>query len=85
MGVTIHFEGRLKSQKDYSDVIEKAKEFLVYSSLSLEDMAFKLGFSSAPHLSRQFKSVTGMNPSQFRNIRQAKLEVSADAQAAPGK
>jgi AraC family transcriptional regulator len=62
--------------------IEKVKEFLVYTSLSLEDIAFRLGFSSAPHLSRQFKSVTGMNPSQFRSIRQAKHQISATADTA---
>ena len=27
MGVTIHFEGRLKSQKDFDEVIEKARDF----------------------------------------------------------
>ena len=52
--------------------INKVKEFLVYTPLSLENIAFKLGFSSAPHLSRQFKSITGTNPSHFRNIREAK-------------
>lgn len=55
--------------------IEKVKEFLVYSSESLESIAFKLGFSSAPHLSRQFKNVTGMNPSHFKNIKQVKRQL----------
>jgi AraC family transcriptional regulator len=54
--------------------IEKVKEMLVYSSLSLEEIAFRLGFSSGPHLSRQFKTVTGMNPSHFRKIREMKNE-----------
>jgi hypothetical protein len=27
MGVTIHFEGKLKSQKDFDEVIEKARDF----------------------------------------------------------
>lgn len=56
--------------------IGKVKEFLVYSSFSLEDIAFKLGFSSAPHLSRQFKSITGMNPSTFRHIQLEKKQVA---------
>ena len=46
--------------------IGKVKEFLVYSSLTLSDIAFKLNFSSVAHLSRQFKEVTGINPSQFK-------------------
>ena len=49
--------------------IEKIKEFLVYSGDSLASISFKLGFTSAAHLSRQFKLNTGLNPSHFRQIR----------------
>jgi len=52
--------------------IEKVKEFLVYSSLPLGDIAFRLNFSSVAHLSRQFKQHTGLTTSHFRNIRNAK-------------
>jgi AraC family transcriptional regulator len=55
--------------------IEKVKEFLVYSSLSLSDIAFKLNFSSVAHLSRQFKQYTGLTTSHFRNIKEAKLNI----------
>jgi len=56
--------------------IEKVKEFLVYSSQTLSDIAFRLGFSSVAHLSRQFKTVTGFNPSHFRSIRSDKERIS---------
>jgi AraC family transcriptional regulator len=46
--------------------VEKVKEMLVYSGISLSDISFKLGFSSVPHLSKQFKNVTGLNASVFR-------------------
>lgn len=46
--------------------VEKIKEFLVYSNDTLSDIAFRLGFSSVAHLSRQFKENTGLNPSYFR-------------------
>ena len=59
--------------------IEKVKEFLVYTSQTLADIAFRLGFTSVAHLSRQFKSVTGVNPSHFREIRAAKLITSGSA------
>ena len=59
--------------------IEKVKEFLVYTSQKLDDIAFRLGFTSVAHLSRQFKSVTGVNPSHFREIRAAKLITSGSA------
>ncbi len=45
---------------------EKVKELLFYGSLSLSEIAFRLGYSSVAHISRQFKEVTGMTPSQFK-------------------
>lgn len=49
--------------------VQKVKELLVYSGKSLSEIAFMLGFSSVAHLSRQFKSHTGLNPSYFKNIK----------------
>ena len=48
--------------------IEKAKELLVYDELSLSEIAYKLGYSSVQHLSNQFKKVTGLTPSHFKQI-----------------
>jgi AraC-like DNA-binding protein len=48
--------------------IEKAKELLVYGELSLSEIAYKLGYSSVQHLSNQFKKVTGLTPSHFKQI-----------------
>ncbi len=55
--------------------VEKIKEMLVYTNGSLTDIAFKLGFSSVPHISKLFKSSTGLNPSHFREIRKNKLQL----------
>ena len=55
--------------------IGKIKEFLVYSSLTLSDIAFKFNYSSIAHLSRQFKQYTGLNPSHFKEIKKAKLQI----------
>ncbi|WP_319478839.1 AraC family transcriptional regulator [uncultured Draconibacterium sp.] len=49
--------------------IERVKELLIYSDLSLSDIAFKMHFSSVAHLSNQFKKVTGLTPSFFRKNR----------------
>lgn len=46
--------------------IEKIKEWLIYNEMSLSQMAFNLGYSSTQHLSAQFKKLTGMTPSQFK-------------------
>lgn len=52
--------------------IEKVKELLVYDELSLSEIAFKLNYSSAAYLSNQFKKVTGLPPSHFKQIRENK-------------
>ena len=57
--------------------IEKVKELIVYNELSLSEIAFKMHYSSAAHLSNQFKKFTGLSPSHFKklkNIRRKTLE-----------
>jgi len=49
--------------------IEKVKEWLVYNELTLSEIAFRLGYSSVAYLSSQFKKVTGMTPTEFKNNR----------------
>ena len=46
--------------------IERAKEFLAYNELSLNEIADKLYYSSVQHLSLQFKKITGLTPSQYK-------------------
>lgn len=58
--------------------IEKVKELLVYDELSLTQIAFEVGYSSLAHLSNQFKSVTGLSPSHFKGLKNAKLRNSID-------
>ena len=54
--------------------IERIKEFLVYTSSTLSDIAFRLNYSSVAHLSRQFKQYTGLNPSHFKEIKKARVQ-----------
>jgi AraC-like DNA-binding protein len=49
--------------------IEKVKELLVYDELNLSEIAWKLHYSSVSHLSNQFKKMTGLTPSQFKNLK----------------
>jgi AraC family transcriptional regulator len=46
--------------------IEKVKELLVYDELSLSEIAYRMNYSSVAHLSNQFKQVTGLTPTQFK-------------------
>ena len=43
------------------------KEWLVYNELTLSEIAFRLGYNSVAYLSSQFKKVTGITPSAFKN------------------
>jgi AraC-like DNA-binding protein len=49
--------------------IERVKELLVYDEISLTEIAYKLHYSSVAHLSNQFKKITGLTPSSYKNIR----------------
>lgn len=46
--------------------IERVKELLKYDELSLSEIADRLGYSSVAYLSNQFKKVTGLTPSYFK-------------------
>jgi len=55
-----------------SHKIEKVKELLVYDEFNLTEIADKLHYSSVAHLSNQFKKMTGLTPSDFKNLRHKK-------------
>lgn len=52
--------------------IEKVKELLVYDELSLTEIAYKMHYSSVAHLSNQFKKLTGLTPSHFKEIKHSR-------------
>ena len=50
--------------------IEKVKELLFFDELNLTEISYKLGYSSVAHLSTQFKKITGLTPSFYKQHRQ---------------
>lgn len=50
--------------------IERVKELIRYDELSLTEIAYRVHYSSVAHLSSQFKSVTGMTPTQFKRLKE---------------
>ena len=50
--------------------IERVKELLLYDELTLKEICNKLHYSSASHLSKQFKKVTGLTPSFYTQLKQ---------------
>ena len=49
--------------------IERVKELIIYDEFNLTEIAWKLHYSSVAHLSTQFKKITGLTPSHFKNLR----------------
>lgn len=49
--------------------IEKVKELIIYDELNLSEIAEKLHYSSTAHLCTQFKKVTGLTPTFFKNLK----------------
>jgi len=54
--------------------IERVKELLLYDELNLTEIAHKLHYSSVAHLSNQFKKVTGLSPSYYRQMKQKRIK-----------
>jgi Helix-turn-helix domain len=58
--------------------IEKVKELLLYNELNLTEISYKLNYSSVAHLSNQFKKITGLTPSFFKQLKQKKRTTLED-------
>ena len=52
--------------------IERVKELLLYEELNLTEISYKMNYSSVAHLSNQFKKVTGLSPSHFKQLKDKK-------------
>jgi AraC-like DNA-binding protein len=57
--------------------IERAKDLLMYEDLSLTQISYILNYSSVAHLSNQFKKVTGLTPTFFKQLMGKKASVLA--------
>ncbi|MFT5506531.1 MAG: AraC family transcriptional regulator [Gammaproteobacteria bacterium] len=71
-------EGVTIEQYFINQKIEKTRELLVYDELTLTEISYRLGYSSVAHLSRQFKKVTGMTPSEFKRLHGSNQRQSLD-------
>lgn len=48
--------------------VSKAKELLKYTSLSIKEITYEVGFENPYYFCRFFKKIENMTPSEFRNI-----------------
>ncbi|WP_231128792.1 MULTISPECIES: AraC family transcriptional regulator [Chryseobacterium] len=53
--------------------VEKVKELLLYDELNLTEISYKLNYSSVAHLSNQFKKITGLSPSFYKQLKQRRF------------
>lgn len=65
-------EGTTIEKHFIAQKIEKVKELLVYDELSLSEIAYQMNYSSVGYLSNQFKKVTGLTPTHYKNIKEIK-------------
>ncbi len=49
--------------------IERIKELIIYDELNITEIAWKMNYSSVAHLSNQFKKVTGLTPTHFKQLK----------------
>ncbi|MGL2964854.1 helix-turn-helix domain-containing protein [Flavobacterium sp. RSB2_4_14] len=58
--------------------IERVKELLLYDELTLTEISFLMEYSSVAHLSHQFKRVTGLTPTYFKQLKQFKKRIQLE-------
>jgi len=62
-------QGTTIEQYIISHKIERIKELIIYGELNITEIAWKMNYSSVAHLSNQFKKMTGLSPSHFRQLK----------------
>jgi YesN/AraC family two-component response regulator len=55
-----------------SNKVERIKELIIYNELNITEIAWKMHYSSVAHLSNQFKKVTGLSPTHFKQLKDRK-------------
>jgi YesN/AraC family two-component response regulator len=62
-------QGTTIEQFIISHKIERIKELIIYGELNITEIAWKMNYSSVAHLSNQFKKMTGLTPSHFKQLK----------------
>ena len=62
-------QGTTIEQFIISHKIERIKELIIYDELTITEIASKMNYNSVAYLSNQFKKVTGLSPSHFKQLK----------------
>ncbi|MDN3654389.1 AraC family transcriptional regulator [Ferruginibacter paludis] len=65
-------QGTTIEQFIISHKVQRIKELIMYDELTISEIAWKMNYSSVAHLSHQFKKVTGLSPSHFKQLKDKK-------------
>jgi len=65
-------QGTTIEQYIISHKIERIKELIIYGEHNITEIAWKMNYSSVAHLSSQFKKVTGLSPTHFKQLKDKK-------------
>jgi len=52
--------------------VERVKELIIYDEMNITEIAWKMNYSSVAHLSTQFKKITGLTPTHFKQLKDKK-------------
>ncbi len=61
-------EGMTLEKYEINLKIEKVKELIQFGQLNFSEIAYSLDYNSSGHLAKQFKNVTGMSMTEFKNL-----------------
>lgn len=62
-------QGTTIEQFIISHKIERIKELIIYDEMNITEIAYKMNYSSVAHLSNQFKKMTGLTPTHFKQLK----------------
>lgn len=62
------FTGRSAQQHIHDTLIDKAKEYLTSTNLSVSQIAYEIGFEHSQSFSKLFKKKTNLTPLQFKQL-----------------
>ncbi|MEI8204096.1 MAG: AraC family transcriptional regulator [Bacteroidota bacterium] len=62
-------QGTTIEQFIISHKVERIKELIIYDELNITEISFMMNYSSVAHLSNQFKKVTGLSPTHFKQLK----------------
>ncbi len=71
-------QGTTIEQFVISHKVERIKELIIYGELNITEIAWKMNYSSVAHLSNQFKKVTGLAPSHFKQLKDKRRQPIED-------